>query len=375
MMMVKKGIGVNIKNSSTGGLLKLLLLLLLILFISVPLVSCKKEKKVEKENLINVRVAAAQTKTVRPYIETTGSLRADEEVTVSSEVDGIVKSIKVEEGTAVSKGSLLVEINQTDYRLDKQRAEAAMKQAEASLANVKSEFQRKQSLYKEELLTRQQYDDISTRVILAEADMAKAKSMLESSAERFARTRIYSPLNGMVKEKRISSGDFVRTSSPLLQLIKVDPLKLNFTISEKDIAGLKTGQEVDFTVDSFPDKKFKGEVNLLYPNVEERTRTLQAEAVVPNSDRLLKPGLFVRATIYTGPPREVIVAPLTALIYDNATVSLFVVEGNLARERKVTTGRKYGEDIEIVEGLNEKEQVVVVGQNNLSEGIKVNVAR
>ena len=375
MMFAKKRTGFNIQNSSAGGLLKLLFLILLILFISAPLIACKKEKKVEKEILINVRVADAQKKTVRPYIETTGSLRADEEVTVSSEVDGIVKSIKVEEGTAVSKGSLLVEINQTDYRLDKQRAEAALKQAEASLANVKSEFQRKESLYKEELITRQQYDDISTRVILAEADLAKAKSMLESSAERFARTRIYSPLNGMVKEKKVSAGDFARTSLPLLQLIKVDPLKLNFTISEKDIADLKTGQEVDFTVDSFPDKKFTGKVNLLYPNVEERTRTLQAEAVVPNSDRLLKPGLFVRATIYTGPPREVIVAPLTALIYDNATVSLFVVEGNLARERKVTTGRKYGEDIEIVEGLNEKEQVVVVGQNNLSEGIKVNVAR
>jgi membrane fusion protein, multidrug efflux system len=198
MMMVKKRIGFNVENSSKSGLLKILFLILLMFVISVPLSSCKKEKKVEKENLINVRVAAAQKKTVRPYIETTGSLRADEEVTVSSEVDGIVKSIKVEEGSAVSKGSLLVEINQTDYRLDKQRAEAAMKQAEASLANVKSEFQRKESLFKEELITRQQYDDISTRVILAEADMAKAKSMLESSAERFARTRIYSPINGMV---------------------------------------------------------------------------------------------------------------------------------------------------------------------------------
>lgn len=375
MMFAKKRFGFNLQNSLTGGLLKLLFFMLLILFISAPLIACKKEKKVEKEILINVHVAAAQTKTVRPYIETTGSLRADEEVMVSSEVDGIVKSIKVEEGSAVNNGSLLVEINQTDYLLDKRRAEAALKQAEASLANVQSEFQRKESLYKEELITRQQYDDISTRVVLAEADLAKAKSMLESSEERLARTRIYSPLNGMVKEKKISSGDFVRISSPLLHLIKVDPLKLNFTISEKDIASLKTGQEVDFTVDSFPDKKFKGRVNLLYPNVEERTRTLQAEAVVPNSGRLLKPGLFVRATIYTGPPRNVIVAPLTALIYDNATVSLFVVEGNLARARKVTTGRKYGEDIEIIEGLNEKEQIVVVGQNNLSEGIKVHVAR
>lgn len=167
----------------------------------------------------------------------------------------------------------------------------------------------------------------------------------------------------------------MRTSMPLFQLIKVDRLKLNFTVGEKELADLKTSQEVDFTVDSFPGRKFKGTVHLLYPHLEERTRTLQAEAVVVNAENLLKPGLFARATIYTGALREVVVAPLTSLLYDDATVSLFVVEGNTARSRTVKTGRKYGEDIEIIEGLNEKEQVVVVGQNNLSDGVKVHVAR
>lgn len=374
-MNSKKPFRFIVKNTSTRQTAKLLLLLFMMAFISLPLISCKKEKNVEKEILINVRVTAAQMKKVRPYIETTGTLRADEEVTVSSEVDGIVKHVTVEEGSAVSKGTLLIEINQTDYLLDRQRAEAALKQAEASLANVQSEFQRKDALYKEELITKQQYDDISTRVILAEADLAKAKSMLETSTERLARTKIYSPLNGMVKEKRVSAGDFARTSMPLMQLIKVDPLKLNFTVGEKDIAGLRTGQEVDFTVGSFEGKSFKGKVNLLYPHVEERTRTLQAEAIVPNASRLLKPGLFTRATIYTGTPHEVVVAPLTALMYDNASIRIFVVEGNIAHERAVKTGSKYGEDIEITEGLKDTEQVVVVGQNNLAEGVKVNVAR
>ncbi len=364
-----------IKNTSMLQTLKLLLLIVMIALISTPLISCKKEKKVEKENLINVRVLSAEKKQVRPYIETTGTLKADEEVTVSSEVDGIVKNIKVEEGYPVGRGTLLAEINQIDYVLDERRAEAALKQAQASLANVKAEYQRKESLYKEELVTKQQFDDISTRVALAEADVSRAKATLDTSKERLFRTKIYSQLNGMVKEKKVSVGDYVRNGSPLFQLIKVDPLKLNFTISEKDIAGLKTGQEVVFTVDSFPGKNFKGKVNLLYPNVEERTRTLQAEAMVPNADHLLKPGFFARATIYTAAPRDAVVAPLTALMYDNSIISLFVVEGNIAHARTVKTGGKYGEYVEIIEGLKEKEQVVVVGQNNLSEGVKVNVAR
>jgi len=364
-----------IKNAFGFGAAKLLFLVLMTILLMMPLVSCKKEKKVIKEDLVNVSVYTAVTKKVRPYIETTGTLKADEEVLVSSEVDGIVKTIEVEEGDAVAPGTLLAQINDIDYVLDERRADAALKQAQANLANVRAEFQRKESLYKEELITRQQFDDISTRVTLAEADLAKAKAFWDTSRERLSRTKIYSPLLGMVKEKRVSAGDFVRTSIPLFQIIKVDPLKLNFTVSEKVIAVLKTGQDVLFTVESFPDKKFKGKVNLLYPNVEERTRTLQAEAIVPNANRLLKPGSFVRATIYTGAPREAVVAPLTALMYDNSSISLFVVEGDVAHQRIVKTGNKYGEDIEINEGLKDKEQVVIVGQNNLSEGVKVNVAR
>ncbi|KQC06043.1 MAG: hypothetical protein APR62_08615 [Smithella sp. SDB] len=364
-----------VRKTAVSRIGKLLLLFLIMTLIFIPLVSCKKEKKVEKETLINVRVQTAVKKQVRPYIETTGTLKADEEVMVSSEVDGIVKNIKVEEGYAVGRGRLLAEINQVDYVLDEKRADAALKQAQANLANAKAEFQRKEALFKEELITRQQFDDISTRVALAEADLSRAKASLDTSRERLSRTKIYSPLHGMVKEKRISAGDYVRTGSPLFQLIKVDLLKLNFTVSEKEIAGLKKGQEVIFTVDSFPDKKFKGKVTLLYPHVEERTRTLQAEAIVSNANRLLKPGLFARITIYTGAQHDAIMAPLISLMYDNSTISLFVAEGNVAHARTVKTGNKYGEDIEIIEGLKEKEQVVVAGQNNLSEGVKVNVAR
>ncbi len=376
MIMNRKSLACfSARKQSWRDAVKLTLGIVLTVLIVFSVAACQKEKKMERETAVNVRVAAVQEKNVRPFIEATGTLKADEEVIISSEVDGIVKHIRVEEGSAVSEGTLLIEVNQTDYLLDKQRSEAAVKQAEANLANVRSEFQRKESLYKEELVTRQQFDDISTRVILAEAEWARAKSILETSSERRSRTKIYSPLRAMVKEKRVSVGDYVRNGSPLFQLIKVDPLKLIFPISEKEIARIKTGQEVDFTVDSFPDQTFKGRVSLLYPHVDERTRTLQVEATVPNTGRLLKPGLFVKATDYTGASHDVVVAPLTSLLYDNSTISLFVVEGNVAHARTVKTGNKYGEDIEITEGLKAQEQIVVIGQNNLSEGVKVNVAR
>ena len=350
-------------------------LILISVMVSLMFVACTKEKKEQPEIAVNVRIATAEKKKIQPYLETTGTLKADEEVTVSSEVDGIIRQIRVDEGSPVNKGTLLVEINEIDYILDWKRSEAALKQAEANLANAKAEYKRKNTLYQEELITRQQFDDITTKIALAEAEIDRAKATLSISKEKLTRTKVYSPLNGAVKEKRVSVGDYVRNGTPLLQLITINPLKLNFTISEKDAASIKIGQEVAFSVDSYADKQFKGRVNLLYPNVEEKTRTLQAEALVPNADHLLKPGYFARTLIYTAAPREVVLAPITALLYDNAVIRIFVVDGDKARERVIKIGGKYGEFVEVLEGLKEMEQIVVIGQNNLSEGVKVNVAR
>lgn len=351
------------------------LVLISALFLSIILVSCGKEKKVETENLINVAVVPAETKTIQNYIATTGTLKADEEVTISSEVDGIVRNIRTREGVSVAAGALMAEINDVDYLLDTKRSEAVFKQTEANLANVRAEYQRKESLFREELITKQQFDDLSMRVALAEADVSRAKAALETSRERLARTRIYAPMSGLVKERRISVGDYVRNGSPLFQLIKVDSLKLNFTVMEKETAVLKKGQKVIFTVDSFPERTFEGRVSVLYPHVEERTRTLQAEAVVPNQGHLLKPGLFARVTIHTDAPRQALVAPLNALLYDGNIVRIFIAEGDIARERTVKVGSTYGEDAEIIEGMKEGEEIVVEGQSNLTEGVKLNVAR
>lgn len=354
---------------------RLLSFILILVMVSLIMAACTQEKKVQADKAVNVRVATTEKKKVQPYLETTGTLKADEEVTISSEVDGIVRQIKVDEGSPVSAGTLLVEVNEIDYMLDWKRSEAALKQAEANLANAKAEYKRKDALYKEELITRQQFDDITTRTALAEAEQDRAKATLAISKEKLSRTKIYSPLTGAVKERRISVGDYVRNGTPLLQLIKINPLKLNFTINEKDAASIKIGQEVAFNVDSYGDKQFKGRVSLLYPNVEEKTRTLQAEAIVANANHLLKPGYFARTLIYTSAPRAVVLAPITALLYDNAAIRIFVLDGDKARERVVKIGGKYGEFIEVVEGLQEKEEIVVIGQNNLSEGVKVNVAR
>jgi membrane fusion protein (multidrug efflux system) len=339
-------------------------------------VGCKKqEQKVVKERAVNVRVWPAETRSFRPFVESLGTLKPYDAVIVSSEVDGILKSIHVDEGSPVSPGLLIAEIKDTDYRLAEEQVAAALKQAQASLANAKLDYQRKEALYREELVTKQQFDDIAARLALAQGDVERAKAGLELAKEKLTKTKIFTPMAGSVLEKKATSGDYIRNGTFLVSIIRTDLLKLSFTVPEKDVGMLREGQDVSFVVDAFPGREFRGQVKTIYPSLEEKTRSLQVEAVVTNADRRLKPGFFARVTLYIGPAKDTVVAPVTSLLYDNSTTKLFVVEGDRGKERKVRIGRKYGEFMEITEGLKAKEIVVTVGQNNLMEGVLVNVAR
>ena len=353
-------------------------LVMMTIFFCMAVLSVGCQKKVEKakpERVINVKVWTTAKQTVQPFVEAVGTLKPNDEATISPEVDGIVSSIKVDEGSAVSKGMVLAVIKDTDYRLALNQALSARKQAEALLANVKIEYQRKEALLKDELVTKQQFDDVSTRVSVATQDLDRATSALALARERLAKTTIRSPLNGLVRQRMVTSGDFVRTSMPILSIIQNDPLKLSFTVTEKDLTSIKLGQKVVFTVDAFPGSEFEGSLSILYPSLDERSRTLQVEALVPNGELTLKPGLFTRVKVYTSSPKEAVVVPITALLYEGTRIRVFVLDGNKASERAVQVGGKYGDMMEITEGLKAGETLIVVGQNQLTDGVKVNVVR
>jgi RND family efflux transporter MFP subunit len=335
----------------------------------------QKEAKVADERAINVQTKPVEIKSLRPFIETIGSIKAFEQVIVSSEIEGILRTTNVEEGAFVSKGALIATIEDRDYASELRRVEAAQRQAEATLANAKAEYSRKETLYKEELVTRQQFDDVVTRLALAEAEVDRAKEALAIARERYSKTRILAPMAGFISEKKISQGEFVKNGTPLYVLVQIDPLKLLFTVSEKDIGKLKVNQDVQFLVDAYPGREFKGKVSIIYPTMDERTRTLQVEARAANPERLLKPGLFAKVILFTAESQEMVVVPVTSILYEGKDMKVYVVEGDRARLRNVKLGNKYEDLMEVVEGIKGGETLVVAGQQNLAEGAKVNVAR
>jgi RND family efflux transporter MFP subunit len=335
----------------------------------------KKDSKVAEERAINVQIKAAETKSLRPFIDTIGSLKAFEQVIASSEIEGILRTTNVEEGAFVSKGALLATVDDRDYASELRRVEYALKQAEATLVNTKAEFGRKEALYKEELVTKQQFDDVAMRMAVSDAEVERSRAALAIARERYAKTRILAPMAGYISEKKISQGEYVRNGTPLYVLVQIDPLKLLFTVSEKEIGRLKVNQEVLLRVDAYPDKEFKGRVSIIYPTMDERTRSLQVEARVSNPDRLLKPGLFAKVILYTAEMRDTLVIPVTSVLYEGKKLKVFVAEGDRAKERIIQVGNKYDDVLEVTDGLKSGEMLVVAGQQNLSEGAKLNVAR
>ncbi|KJU83049.1 Secretion protein HlyD [Candidatus Magnetobacterium bavaricum] len=363
--------------------------LFLFLFVGVCfLPGCKKSEAPQTpvEKTINVITTPALKTTLRPFVQTTGSIEAFERVTVSSEVDGILLQLTVTEGARVSKGAMLARVNDSELVLSLKSAELAVTQAEASLTNLRGEFQRKNALYKDQLVTKQQFDDITTRLTIAEAEFERAKAAMMLSRQRLDKTIIYSPLNGAVEVKKASAGDYVRNGSPLVTIIQTDPLKLNFTVTEKAARTLHKGQEVIFRVDALPQGQFTGKVNVIYPSVDKKTRTLEVEALVNNADGVLKPGYFAHVMLYMEKPRDVIAVPATALLYEGDSVRLYVVDGDKAGQVTVKVGQSFTDEkstdapgrtwlelTEITQGITAGQSVVVVGQQGLFDGAKVKV--
>ncbi|MCU0575897.1 MAG: efflux RND transporter periplasmic adaptor subunit [Desulfobacterota bacterium] len=341
----------------------------------VTAIGCEKKEETKEEKIFNVKAVPVQKQALRPYIEAVGSLEPHEQVIVSSEVDGILRDIVVDEGTAVTRGAMVARISDIDYRLGVQGADAALGQARSNLENADSVFRRMEALFRQEAVSKQEYDNASTRLDVARQDLQRAKAGLDLARERLSKTTITAPLSGRVKLRMVTAGDFIKAGQPVMVLIVSDPLKLTFSVPEKDMAVLKEKLDVVFTVDPFPRREFAGTLNLIYPSLDERSRMLKAEATVPNRSGELKPGIFARAKVYTSEPRETIVIPITSILYEGTDTRVFIVEKDIARVRRIKLGGKYGEFMEVLEGIQAGEQLIVVGQNTLTDGVSIRVVK
>jgi len=303
-------------------------------------------------------VAAPVENRVLPRIlEVTGALAADESADVASERDGNVASLRVERGTYVEKGAVLA-------TLDEREAKAQLDQARANVAWTTSEVERYAELRKKQVVAKAEDQRKGTDLDLAKAALALAE-------KGFQDCTIRAPFSGVVTEKKISAGAFVRRGQAICGLVKIDPLRAELAIPEIAVPFIKVGQKARLNVQSFPDRAFEAVVRYIGPSLRSEARTLVVEAVVPNPERILKPGLFVTARVELPKNEPTLLVPSAAVVTDSGVSHVFVLGKDRVSERIVALGDRYGASVEIRNGVAAGERVVVSPDRRLVDGLEV----
>jgi RND family efflux transporter MFP subunit len=356
-----------------------------------------------------VRVVQGRQQTLQRELQVVGNLLGNEEVIVSAQVDGPVKRVLHDLGDAVSQGAVLAEIDPTELNMQMQRAHASyrealarlgvpegsekipaiedtpeVRQARAQLDDADTKAKRMESLLQRGVVSQQTVDDAHTAQKVADAHYQAAiqsvknmaasaqqfRAALSWSRKKAQDTIVRSPLSGIIQEKMVSVGEYLKVNQAMFKIVSIQPLKLRAQVMEKDAQLVRAGMSVDLTVDAVPDRHFQGTIRRIAPAVEENTRTFTIEAAVPNPSAVLKPGFFARCTIPVG-NYQAVMAPQESIVNIAGLKKVYVIDGDVVQDRTVDVGRTANNWVEIKAGVKPREYVAVSNLQTLSSGLKV----
>jgi membrane fusion protein (multidrug efflux system) len=332
---------------------------------SNPSTTPSEEKKVE--------VTEVQTRPISYTVSAVGSLKALEDVAVSSKKSGIINQILVKEGDRVKKGQILVQLDDVDARLQLERAEAGVKQAAVTVETYRNIVPRYLKLHETQVIPQQTLDELIMKVKVDEARLDLAKAELNLARQNLLDHRIVSPIEGVVNLKIASLGEHVNVApkDEILKIVQMDPLELEFYVPENWAGKVHLGNKVQFTLKAFSEEKFTATLRFISPTADSATRNVKVKAVVPNPHYRLKPGFFAEVTVQTGTNPKALAIPESALFSQEGKFFAFVAQNGVAHRKGVETGHRFEGKVEILKGIQEGEQVVTVGHEQLSEGTKV----
>jgi RND family efflux transporter MFP subunit len=362
---------------------------------------------------VSVHVAIAEARQEPLTLELDGSLLADEESNVTSVVAGRVLEVYVERGAVVEAGQPLVRLRDVDYRLQARSARAQLEQARARLgmedtsanaprptempdvraAQVDSELaesnlRRAEELAQRGVLAAQGLEEARSRAASAReryqtamnnarasvAALDSARVALSQASTSASEATVRAPFGGEIAERMVSVGEYVSPQSPLVNLVRTDPLRIELSVPQQHLSAVRVGQTVSLRVDAVPGRDFAATVRYVSASVRRDTRGLTVEAVVPNGDRLLRPGLFATARLETGGTREVAVIPALAVSSGAGVDRVFVVKDNSVEERVISIAAREGDRVVVGEGVAAGETVATDLLDQLADGIAVTPA-
>jgi membrane fusion protein (multidrug efflux system) len=291
-------------------------------------------------------------------LTTTGTVRANEEVEIVSEISGKISEIYFEEGSRVAAGQLLLKIDDSELVAEQQRALYRVQLAE------RAEIRQKQ-LLDDGVISSETYD-----VALGELNVLRAELQLIEA--QLLKTEIRAPFGGVIGLRWVSPGSYLSSQTGIASLNDLDPVKLDFTVPEKYSTLMKAGDEISFEVEGF-ERTFPGTIYAVEPSIDATTRSLRARARCPNPDGDLVPGAFANVDLILRSVSDAMTVPSIAVIPELGGKKVFVYEDGVAQPRSVETGIRSESVVQITSGLDEGDLVIISGILQMKPGLEIEI--
>lgn len=316
----------------------------------------------QQNSSVAVRTATAKNEAPDLSYVANGNFEASQQLEFPAENSGRVTKVLVDEGDAVRVGQVLAVIKGDQLNVQLQNAKA-------SYDNAVNDAKRYESAFQTGGVTKQQLDQ-------SKVALANAKAQYDQVRISLGDASIKSSINGIVNKRNIEPGSVVSPGTVLFELVNVSTLKLKVNVPESQVATLKVGNTVKVTASVYPDKEFSGKITFIAPKADGSLNFPVEITITNNPNNELKAGMYGSATFGTSSKQpSVLTIPRVAFVGGVGNNQVFVVKDSVAKLTKVTSGRIFGEEVEVLKGINEGETVVTSGQINLADGSKVSVIK
>lgn len=301
----------------------------------------------------------------QPEITAVGSVRAVRGVDITTEVTGLVRSVDFRSGGDAKRGQVLVRLNSDADVATLHSLEAAADLAATVYARDKMQFEA-------QAISQAQLDADA-------ADLKNKRAQAAAQAALVEKKILRAPFDGRLGITTVNPGQYLNTGDKVVTLQELDPVYVDFRLPQEQLAQVHPGLEVRLTLDAFPGESFPGKINAVDPLVDSGSRNFQAEATIANPARKLLPGMFVRVTVLSGAQQHYLTLPQTSITFNPYGSTVFLVKKDekgksTAQQTFVTTGPTRGDQIAVLKGINDGDEVVTSGQLKLKNGTPIDIS-
>ncbi|CUH94983.1 putative membrane protein [Propionispora sp. 2/2-37] len=349
----------------------LLFIILMLIFRSG--VFSEKKLQTQEDSGVAVRVAAAQYQEVVPGLELSGTIEGKTSATISAKISGRVDAVLVEEGQQVKIGDPLVSLESVELKNAVRTAQDAVTKAQVNYDLALADYNRYQKLFSQGAVSKQQLDTAEAKRKSAEADLSSAAASLNNAKQQLGYGVVTSPVDGVVANKAVTVGQVVSPGAALMVVQDISQIHAVVNIEQKDIGRVKVGQTAKVRVDAYADKVFAGTVEGMNPEAGSGNRMFRTKIKVDNADGALRSGMFAKIRLDTGDPVQVLSIPQAAVLQKQGLYYVFSVEEGKAVRHQVEIGDVTDDMIQIKDGLQAGDQVIISGVNQMKDGQIVKV--